>query len=103
MVARTGIEPVFRFRKVDTQKTLYFQHIRTWLTRLDFSISFSTVMASVHQRPKSPYWHASYLGPDGRWILRSTKQEDRQSALAVAMGFEGACKLARPGHTAGTR
>jgi integrase len=54
-------------------------------------------MASVHQRPKSPYWHASYLGPDGRWILRSTKQENRQSALAVAMEFERAAKLARRG------
>ena len=54
-------------------------------------------MASVHQRPRSPYWHASYLGPDGRWILRSTKQEDRQSALAVAMEFERASKLARRG------
>src|SRR5208337_4328186 len=54
-------------------------------------------MASVHQRPKSPYWHASYLGPDGRWILRSTKQEDRQSALAVAMEYERASKLARRG------
>src|ERR1035438_6778951 len=54
-------------------------------------------MASVHQRPKSPYWHASYLGPDGRWILRSTKQKNRQSALAVAMEFERASKLARRG------
>jgi integrase len=54
-------------------------------------------MASVHQRPKSPYWHASYLGPDSRWILRSTKQEDRQSALAVAMEYERASKLARRG------
>ena len=54
-------------------------------------------MASVHQRPKSPYWHASYLGPDGRWILRSTKQSDRSAALAVAMEFERACKLAKRG------
>ena len=54
-------------------------------------------MASVHQRPKSPYWHASYLGPDGRWILRSTKQENRQAALAVAMEYERASKIARRG------
>jgi len=54
-------------------------------------------MASIHQRPRSPYWHASYLGPDGRWILRSTKQQDRQSALAVALEFERASKLARRG------
>ena len=37
------------------------------------------------------------MGPDGRWILRSTKQQDRQSALAVAMEFERASKLARRG------
>ena len=54
-------------------------------------------MASVHQRPRSPYWHASYLGPDGRWILRSTKQTDRQHALALAMEFERASKLAGRG------
>ena len=92
-----GIEPSFRFRKADMHKTLYYQHIQTRLTWVDFSIIFSTTMASIHQRPSSPYWHASYLGPDGRWILRSTKQKDRQSALAVAMEFERASKLARRG------
>ena len=54
-------------------------------------------MASIHQRPRSPYWHASYLGPDGRWILRSTKQTNRQAALAIAMEYERATKLARRG------
>jgi integrase len=54
-------------------------------------------MASVHQRPRSPYWHASYLGPDGRWILRSTKQEDRTAALTVALEYERASKLAKRG------
>jgi integrase len=37
------------------------------------------------------------MGPDGRWILRSTKQEDRQAALAVALEYERAGKLARRG------
>ena len=54
-------------------------------------------MASIHRRPDSQYWHAAYFGPDGRRILRSTKQQDRQSALAVAMEFERASKLARRG------
>ena len=54
-------------------------------------------MASVHQRPRSPYWHASYQGPDSRWILRSTKQTDRSAALAVAMEYERASKLAKRG------
>ena len=54
-------------------------------------------MASIHRRPDSQYWHAAYFGPDGRRILRSTKQQDRQSALAVAMEYERASKLARRG------
>jgi hypothetical protein len=54
-------------------------------------------MASVHKRPDSKYWHAAYFGPDGSRILRSTKQQDRQSALAVALEFERASKLARRG------
>ena len=54
-------------------------------------------MASIHRRPDSQYWHAAYFGPDGRRILRSTKQQDRQSALAVAMEYARASKLARRG------
>ena len=67
------------------------------LTPLDVSSRISSIMASIHRRPDSQYWHAAYFGPDGRRILRSTKQQDRQSALAVAMEFERASKLARRG------
>ena len=54
-------------------------------------------MASVHHRPRSPYFFAAFRGPDGRLILRSTKQTDRNSALAVALEFERAAKLAMRG------
>lgn len=54
-------------------------------------------MASVHKRPDSKYWHAAYFGPDGSRVLRSTKQTNHQSALAVAMEYERASKLARRG------
>ena len=54
-------------------------------------------MASIHKRPRSPYFHASFLAPDGRWTLRSTKCTDRQKALAAAMEFERAAKLGRAG------
>jgi integrase len=54
-------------------------------------------MASVHQRPNSPYFHAAFRGPDGRLVLRSTKQTDRQKALALAFEFERAVKLAKRG------
>jgi integrase len=60
-------------------------------------------MASVHRRPKSAFWHAAFRGPDGRLILRSTKQQDRHSALAMAMEFERAAKLARRGELVETQ
>ena len=72
-------------------------HIQTRLTTVDFSTIFSTVMASIHKRPRSPYWHASFLGPDGRWMLRSTKLESRHAALAMASELERAARSARRG------
>lgn len=54
-------------------------------------------MASIHKRPDSQYWHAAYFGPDGKRILRSTKQTTRQDALVTAMEYERAAKLARRG------
>ena len=67
------------------------------------STMISTVMASIHQRPRSPYWHASYLGPEGRQILRSTKLTDRQAALGMAIELERASKLARRGELVETQ
>lgn len=54
-------------------------------------------MASVHHRPRSPYFFAAFRGSDGRLVLRSTKQTDRAPALAVALEFERAAKLAKRG------
>lgn len=54
-------------------------------------------MASVHTRPASRYWHAAFRGPDGRLILRSTKETNRKAALAIALEFERAVKLAMRG------
>ena len=63
----------------------------------DVSSIVSSIMASIHRRPESKYFHAAYFGPDGSRILRSTKQTDRQAALAVALEYERASKLARRG------
>jgi integrase len=60
-------------------------------------------MASIHQRPRSPYWHASFLAPDGRWKLCSTKCRDRTKAMAVALEFERASKLAGRGELVETQ
>jgi integrase len=55
-------------------------------------------VASIHRRPNSKFWHAGFRGPDGRLILRSTKCTDRNKALAAALEFERASKLAGAGH-----
>lgn len=55
-------------------------------------------MASVHKRPASKYYHAAFRTSDGRLVLRSTKCQDRQQALAAAMEFERAAKLAGAGN-----
>ena len=54
-------------------------------------------MASVHHRPRSPFFFAAFRGADGRLVLRSTKQTDRAKALALALEFERAAKLAKRG------
>lgn len=60
-------------------------------------------MASVHQRPGSQYWHAAFRGPDGRLILRSTKQTEREAALSVALEYQRAAKLAQRGELVETQ
>ena len=64
---------------------------------MNVSSIVSSVMASVHRRPASRYWHAAFRGPDGRLILRSTKCIARSKALAASMEFERAAKLAGSG------
>lgn len=64
---------------------------------MDVSTIVSIIMASVHHRPRSPYFFAAFRGADGRLVLRSTKQTDRAPALAVALELERAAKLAKRG------
>ena len=52
-------------------------------------------MASIHRRPNSKFWHASWYDANGRQVMRSTKQADRKKALAVAVEFERAERLAK--------
>ena len=53
-------------------------------------------MASVHRRPRSPYWHCAFRS-GGKLILRSTKQTDKSKALGMAIEFERCDRLARRG------
>jgi DNA-binding NarL/FixJ family response regulator len=50
-------------------------------------------MASVHRLPHTKYWYASYR-VGSRQHLRSTKQTVRTKAMAVAIQYEKAVKLA---------
>lgn len=56
-----------------------------------------SVMASIHRRIGSIYYHALFTGPDGRRMYRSTKQTDRSKALATALEWQRAATLARRG------
>ena len=55
----------------------------------------STAMASVHTRPRSPFYHAAFRGPDGRLTLCSTKQRNRSKALSIALEWERAARDAK--------
>ncbi|MBK8038116.1 MAG: site-specific integrase [Verrucomicrobiaceae bacterium] len=52
-------------------------------------------MASVWKHPKSRFWYARYLGPDGRWRNASTKTTERKAAMKLADEYEGAAKARR--------
>ena len=52
-------------------------------------------MASVHTRPRSPFYHAAFRGPDGRLTLCSTKQRNRSKALSIALEWERAARDAK--------
>jgi hypothetical protein len=54
-------------------------------------------MASLRRFPKSPFFFACFLGPDGRRRQASTKQIDRTQAMRVALTFERAATMARRG------
>lgn len=45
-------------------------------------------MPSIHKRPGSKYWSAAFYLPDGQRVLRSTKQIDRNKAMAVALELD---------------
>jgi integrase len=56
-------------------------------------------MASIHKHSsgRSPYWFAKYTGADGRPIVKSTKQIQRDKAMAVALDWQHNARLAREG------
>jgi integrase len=54
-------------------------------------------MASVTRRSKSRFWYACYTSRDGRQVKKSTKTEDKASALRMAIEWERVERLSRDG------
>jgi integrase len=50
-------------------------------------------VASLRLKPRSPYFFACYLDPDGRRVQRSTKQSKRRAAQVIANQWEKAARL----------
>lgn len=55
-------------------------------------------MATIFQRPRSPYWFACYSDRNGRTVRKSTKCIDKVLAKRIALEWEGAEFLARSGN-----
>ncbi|NDC00267.1 MAG: hypothetical protein EBZ83_02450, partial [Verrucomicrobia bacterium] len=45
-------------------------------------------MASIHKRPRSPFWWGHYPVGGGKWVFRSTKLTDRNKALALVNRYQ---------------
>ncbi len=54
-------------------------------------------MASVSQKPNSPYWMGKFRDDQGVVRMRSTKQRNRRDAMRVVMTWEDAAVKARQG------
>ncbi len=60
-------------------------------------------MASLHKLPNCRNWIAAFRLPDGRRTMRSTGTPNRQQAMAVAVQYEGASRLASKDRLSETR
>ena len=52
-------------------------------------------MPSLHKRPESPYWIASFTDAKGRRLKKSTKTTNRTLAMRIAQEWEKAARAAR--------
>jgi integrase len=71
------------------------------ITKLDWKIKIvSTIvsarMASIHRRPRSPYWHGAFRQA-GKLVLRSTKSNDKAVARRIADEWEQVARQAEAG------
>jgi len=52
-------------------------------------------MASLRRKDGSPYWFACFTLPNGKQTQRSTKEINQRKALAIALEYERATRVAR--------
>jgi integrase len=62
-----------------------------------FALLFAPLMASIFQKPKSPFYFAAYRDATGRRVQRTTKQTKRSDALDIANKWERLASKGRAG------
>ena len=91
-----GIEPSSKFgTSTDVLLLVFFTITPRW-TPPDVSTSVSTDMASIHRRPRSPYWHGAFR-QGGKLVLRSTGSADKAVARRIADDWEQIARQAEAG------
>ncbi len=73
-----------------------FDTLKQRWTPLIVSTSVSTPMASIHRRPRSPFWHGAFRQA-GKLVFRSTGTADKAVALRIVDGWEQVARSAEAG------
>ena len=91
-----GIEPSSQFRTSTDGFLLDFFTVKLRWTPPNVSTNVSTRMASIHRRPRSPYWHGAFRQA-GKLVLRSTGSTDKAVARRIADEWEQIAHQAEAG------
>ncbi len=91
-----GIEPSSQFGASDDVFLMGFFIITPRWTPPDVSTIVSTNMASIHRRPRSPFWHGAFR-QGGKLVLRSTGSADKAVARRIADEWEQIARQAEAG------
>ena len=91
-----GIEPSSQFRTSTDVFLLGFFTVKLRWTPPNVSTNVSTRMASIHRRPRSPYWHGAFRQA-GKLVLRSTGSTDKAVARRIADEWEQIAHQAEAG------
>jgi integrase len=92
-----GIEPSLRFTQLKPQKSPVNAVNRPLLLELVILGFILGGMATVFRRGDSKYWVACFTSRDGRQLKRSTKTDDRNQAMQIAVELERVERQANAG------